>query len=316
MAERVIESLPAYADIIRRPHLPLDGFKAARDQALQALAGLKDDPRQMLLVKLRECFLPFPLGRNPMGNVGDLKQLTLASCREEWKRRYRAGGAILALAGNIDFRRIKNAAERHFAELPRSSDARLKLVLPSKPVHHVKQKSEQTHIGIAYPAPPETDPDYYAIRAAMEAFGGGMSSRLFTEVREKRALCYSVWAGYTSLKSMGAVLSYAGSSNDRAQATLDCILSEIHRLSKGITQAELDRAKIGLKAGTIMQGESTSARCGTIAQDFFMRGRIRTLHEIEREIDRLTVNRVNGYLRDHPPGPFTIVTVGPRPLKT
>ncbi len=315
VAERVVESLPTYADIIRRPHFPAAGFKAARELALQALEGLKDDPRQMLLVKLRECFLPFPLGRNPMGSASDLKKLTLDSCREQWKKRYHANGAILALAGNIDFRRIKDAAERHFSELPTLPERQMKLVWPSKSVHHVKQKSEQTHIGIAYRAAPETDPDYYAIRAAMEAFGGGMSSRLFTEVREKRALCYSVWAGYTSLKPTGAILSYAGSSNDRAQATLDCILSEIHRLTKGITQAELDRAKIGLKAGTIMQGESTSARCGTIAQDFFMRGRIRTLDEIKREIDGLTIKRVNGYLRDHPPGAFTIVTVGPKPLK-
>ena len=102
VAERVIESLPAYADIIRRPHLPLEGFKAARELALQALAGLKDDPRQMLLVKLRESFLPFPLGRNPMGNPGDLKQLTLDACRDEWKKRYHANGAILAVAGNIE----------------------------------------------------------------------------------------------------------------------------------------------------------------------------------------------------------------------
>jgi predicted Zn-dependent peptidase len=65
-----------------------------------------------------------------------------------------------------------------------------------------------------------------------------------------------------------------------------------------------------------MQGESTSARCGTIAQDFFMRGRIRTLDEIKREIDGLTIKRVNSYLRDHVPGPFTIVTVGPKALKT
>jgi predicted Zn-dependent peptidase len=149
----------------------------------------------------------------------------------------------------------------------------------------------------------------------MEVFGGGMSSRLFSEVREKRALCYSVWAGYTSLKSFGAILSYAGSSNDRAQATLDCILSEIHRLSKGISEGELDRAKIGLKAATIMQGESTSARCGAIAHDYFMRGRIRTLAEIKREIDGLTLKRANAYLAENPPGPFTIVTVGPKPLK-
>jgi predicted Zn-dependent peptidase len=315
VADRVVESLAAYADIVRRPHLPAAGFKAARDLALQSLKGLEDDPRQMLLVKLREWFLPFPLGRNPMGQPGDLKKLTLQACRADWHRRYHANGAILALAGNIDFERIRDEAAKHFGDLPAGPEAKLKLLPPKGPLHHVKQTSEQTHIGIAYWAAPENDPDYYAIRAVMEAFGGGMSSRLFSEVREKRALCYSVWAGYTSLKSMGAILGYAGSSNDRAQATLDCIVSEIHRLREGITQPELDRAKIGLKASTIMQGESTSARCGAIAHDFFMRGRIRTLDEIEREIDSLTLDRVNGYLRDHKPGPFTIVTVGPKALR-
>jgi predicted Zn-dependent peptidase len=315
VAERVMESLPAYADIILRPHMPEIGFKAGRELALQALKGLKDDPRQMLLVELRERFLPFPLGRNSMGNPADLKKMTLESCRTQWKKRYHANGAILAIAGNIDFRRIKDSAERCFSELPRHAEPKMKLTWPARRVNHVKQKSEQTHIGIAYRAAPETDRDYYAIRAAMEAFGGGMSSRLFSEVRERRALCYSVWAGYTSLKQTGAVLCYAGSSNDRAQATLECIFSEIHRLRDGITQPELDRAKIGLKAGTIMQGESTGARSGAIAQDFFMRGRIRTLDEIKREIDGLTLKRVNGYLRDHPPGEFTIVTVGPKALK-
>jgi predicted Zn-dependent peptidase len=315
VADRVVESLAAYADIVRRPHLPAGGFKAARDLARQSLKGLEDDPRQMLLVKLREWFLPYPLGRNPMGQMGDLKKLTLKSCRDDWHRRYHANGAILALAGNIDFQRIRDHAAKYFGELPTGPEAPLELLPPKELVHHVQQKSEQTHIGIAYSAPPENDPDYYVIRAAMEAFGGGMSSRLFSEVREKRALCYSVWAGYTSLKSLGAILCYAGSSNDRAQAALDCIVSEILRLCDGITQPELDRAKIGLKAGTIMQGESTSARCGAIAHDFFMRGRIRDLDEIEREIDALTLDRVNGYLRDHKPGPFTIVTVGPKPLK-
>jgi predicted Zn-dependent peptidase len=315
VADRVMESLPAYADIIKRPHLPQDGFKSARELASQSLKGLNDDPRQMLLVKLREAFLPLPLGRNPMGVPADLKKLTLDACRTQWKNRYHAGEAILAFAGNIDFSRIKRGVALHFCDLPKGKKEPLKLVHPKKPIHHLTQESEQTHIGIAYPSVPETDPNYYAIRAAMEAFGGGMSSRLFSEVREKRGLCYSVWAGYTTLKSLGAILSYAGSSNDRAQATLNCIFEEMHRLTKGISQAELDRAKIGLKAGTIMQGESTTARCGAIAHDFFMRGRIRTLTEIKREIDALTLKKVNAYLAENPPGPFTIVTVGPKPLK-
>src|SRR5262249_11850201 len=103
--------------------------------------------------------------------------------------------------------------------------------------------------------------------------------------------------------------------NDRAQATLDCMIGEIHRLSQGVTQAELDRAKTGLKAAVIMDGESTSARAGAIAYDYFLRGRIRTLDEIKTEIDRVTLSRINEYLRENPPGPFTIVTVGPKQLK-
>jgi predicted Zn-dependent peptidase len=181
--------------------------------------------------------------------------------------------------------------------------------------HHEEAKSEQTHIGLAWPSVEETDPDYYTVRLAVECLSGGMSGRLFTEVREKRALCYSVWAGYSALKGRGSILGYAGTSNDRAQATLDTFVAELHRLTEGVTEAELERAKTGLKAGTIMQGESTSARAGAIAHDFFIRGRIRTLEEIKDAIDGVTVDQVNAYLKTHTPGPFTIVIVGPKALK-
>ena len=92
-------------------------------------------------------------------------------------------------------------------------------------------------------------------------------------------------------------------------------LERSSRLSKGVEAAELDRAKIGLKASIIMSGESTSGRAGAIAHDYFMRGRIRTLDEIKDAIDAVTVDRVNAYLAANKPGPFTIVIVGPKPLK-
>ena len=95
---------------------------------------------------------------------------------------------------------------------------------------------------------------------------------------------------------------------------VDCFIAELHRLSDGVTQAELDRAKIGLKAGTIMQGESTSARAGSLAHDWWMRGRLRTLDEIKSAIDAITVDQVNAYQKKNKPGPFTIVTVGPKAL--
>jgi predicted Zn-dependent peptidase len=230
-------------------------------------------------------------------------------------RRYHAEGSILALAGNIDFNRLRDEVARQFGDWNGQAETKIEVLPPPGNFHHEHQKSEQTHIGIAWPSIPETDKDYYTVRLAIEVLSGGMSGRLFTEVREKRGLCYSVWAGYSALKGQGSILGYAGTSNERAQATLDCFVTELHRLSEGVTEAELARAKTGLKASTIMQGESTSARAGAIAHDFFIRGRIRTLEEIKDAIDGVTVDRVNDYLKEHKAGPFTIVTVGPKELK-
>ena len=316
LSEKVMEGVPVYADIVRRAHLPPDGFEAARDLALQALEGLEDDPRGKLLVKLREWHFPSPFGRSSMGKKDNLEKLTVDLAKADYGRRYHARDSILAVAGNIDFGRIRDEIDKQFGDWNGSPPPSLEIMPPPGNYHHEKQESEQTHIGIAYPSIPETHDDYYTVRLALEVLSGGMSGRLFTEIREKRGLVYNVWAGYSGLnKDQGSILGYAGTSNDRAQATLDTFITELHRFSDGVTPEELARAKTGLKAATIMQGESTSARAGAIAHDFFMRGRIRTLDEIKSAIDAVTLDRVNGYLKQHKPGPFTIVTVGPKELK-
>lgn len=315
VAPKVMQALAAYADIVRRPRLPGEGFEAARDLALQALAGIDDDPRQKLIVALREFFFPPPLGRNPMGRKEDLRRLTLPVCREEHQRRYRGDGAILAVAGRIDFETVQREAEQFFGDFG-GGVARLPAAAMPPPRRHFQvQASEQTHIGIAYAGIPPGHPDYYTMRVAVEVLGGGTSARLFTELREKRGLVYNVWAGYSGMKEMGAVLGYAGASNDQAQATLDCFVAELHRLSQGVGPQEVQRARIGLKAHTIMEAESTSSRSASLAHDYFTLGRLRTLTEIEAAIDQVTVEGVNEYLRRNPPGELTIVIVGPRDLR-
>jgi predicted Zn-dependent peptidase len=312
----VIQALSTYADVVRRPRLPEEGFQAARDLSLQALGGIEDEPRQKLVIALREFFFPSPLGRNPMGNKHDLEKLTLDICRAEQSRRYCGNGAILAVAGAIDFDQVRGEVEKLLGDFNGHAPKTAVLAQPKAVAHFQHQASEQTHIGIAYPSIPATHPDYYVLRVAMEVLGGGMSGRLFTELREKRGLVYNVWAGYSGLKDMGGILGYAGTSNDRAQATLDCFIGELHRLSRGVEPQEVQRARTGLKANTIMEGESTGSRAGGLAHDYFMLGRIRTLEEIEAAIDQVTVDRVNAFLSKHTPGPFTVVIVGPKNLKT
>ncbi len=215
LAPKVMESLATYADIVRRPQLPEAGFEPARDLAVQALAGIDDEPRQLLFIKLRERHFPSPYGRNSMGEKEHLEKLTLELSRADFKLRYHAKTAILAVAGNVDFAELKSEVEQYFGDWNGKSPEPIHEIPPPGKYHHVEQKSEQTHIGIAYPSIPETDKDYYIVRMAMECLSGGMSGRLFTEIREKRALVYNVSAGYSSLKDRGSIMGYAGTSNDR-----------------------------------------------------------------------------------------------------
>src|SRR5438132_7221578 len=126
-----------------------------------------------------------------------------------------------------------------------------------------------------------------------------MSARLFTEVREKRGLCYSVWASYSTFKDRASVLCYAGTTNERAQETLDVTLGELKRLQDGIEAEEVQRVQAGLKSSLIMQEESTSARAGSLASDWYYLGRVRTFDEIKSAIDGLTPAGITEHLKRH-----------------
>src|SRR5206468_592403 len=146
--------------------------------------------------------------------------------------------------------------------------------------------------------------EYYAALGAVNVLSGGMSSRLFTEVREKRGLCYSVWASYQTFKDRAAVLCYAGTSTERAQETLDVTLAELQRLKKGIEVEEVERVQAGLKSSLIMQEESTSSRAGSLASDWYYLGRVRSFDEIKAGIDSLTPKRLLEHVRRHPAKDF------------
>ena len=151
----------------------------------------------------------------------------------------------------------------------------------------------------------------------MAILGGYSSARLFTEVREKRGLCYSVYASYESQRARAAMLCYAGTSTDRAQQTLDVIIAEIQRLGReGIEPEELETMRAGLKSSLIMAQESSMSRSSALASDWYFLGRVRPLEEISAELDALTPESVSDYaagfvhLRD-----LTILTLGPTALQ-
>jgi predicted Zn-dependent peptidase len=179
----------------------------------------------------------------------------------------------------------------------------------------VPQETSQEQIGVAYPTAGLGSEGYYEARMAVEVLSGGMAARLFTEVREKRGLVYSVRAVQQSIKGAGFILAYAGTTPERCKETVEVLVGELRRVAEGVTDDELARARTGLLSALIMQGESTRARAGALGRDQYLLGRVRSLTEIRRAVEQVTTESIWQYLRDHPPSDFTIVTLGPRELE-
>jgi predicted Zn-dependent peptidase len=153
-------------------------------------------------------------------------------------------------------------------------------------------------------------------RLAIAVLSGSTSGRLFTEVRAKRSLCYSVGASYRASRDFGIVGLYAGTTPERAQETLDVCTAEIDGMlgTASVSREEYDRAVIGLKSSLIMQGESTGARAAAIAEDTDRLGRPRALDEVAAEIDAISLDDLNAYCASRVAGSFTIVSIGKTPL--
>jgi predicted Zn-dependent peptidase len=239
----------------------------------------------------------------------------LDQIRDYFAGHYHPNGTILGVAGRFDWERLKHQVERLFGDWSQRDvpEPATGASLPKRA--HLAHESNQTQIGIGFDSLPYRHPDYFQAWGAVGVLSGGMSSRLFTEVREKRGLCYSVYATMHTLHDRGSVLCYAGTSAERAQETLDVTLGELVRLAEGIHAGELSRLKARMKSSLIMQQESSVSRSGAIARDWYYLGRVRTLDELGRLLDGLSCESINTYLADHPPRDFTVVTLGPNPLE-
>jgi predicted Zn-dependent peptidase len=260
--------------------------------------------------QLRLSHYAAPWGRNSQGTEATVSGLSIADVRRHFKTLYSPRGAVLSVAGKIDWPRLKDDIQRLFGGWQPKPQAKIDEQPSSRDYQHLAVDSSQTHIGIAIDAVPYSNPDYFQIRGAVGVLSDGMSSRLFTEVREKRGLVYTVHAGMHSLRDRGAILAYAGTTAERAQETLDVMLAELKRLYDGITADEIDRLKGRIKRALIIQQESSPSRAGSIALDWYYLSRVRTMPELSQIIDDLTADSINAYLSAHRPGQFTITTVG------
>jgi predicted Zn-dependent peptidase len=314
-SSNLAQALALHGDVLLRPHLSDEQFEPTKQLAIEEVRSLDDEPRQKVMLELRKRFYPDPLGRSTMGELKDLEALTAAKAREIAGSSMNTSQAIFTVAGKYDFDAVCRQLEDLFGSQMGKPRDPLAVGARGPKYTHIPNEGAQVHIGLMTPAARFIDEEYYDARTAVSVLSGGMSSRLFTEVREKRGLCYAVGAKYHSLKEVAGISCYAGTTPDKAQETLDVIVSEFHRLADGISEAELERARIGLKSSLVMQSESSTSRAGAIGSDYYMLGRVRTLNEIKERIEACTVESVLTYLRNNLFEEFIVVTVGPREVQ-
>lgn len=315
LGRNLLQVLAIYRQILRSPRLGDETFEPCRQLITQDLASLEDEPARKCNIMLREKFYPYPLGRCTLGHPETLAILRAKDVREHVLSQIGPSDAILAVAGNIDWDATVSAAREHFGDWTSSPPPPVQTIAMPVGQTHVKKDTAQTHIGVAYPSVTASHEMHYAARLAQTVLSGGMSSRLFSEVREKRGLVYSVSCRYHSLRHYAGLFAYAGTRPEVAQQTYDVMLCELKRLAEGITDQEMARARTQLKSALVMQGESTTARSNALAGDWYHLGRLRTLQEISEAIDRVNVSEVLSYLKEFPPEKLTVLVVGPEALK-
>lgn len=315
LARNLPAVLELYADILRRPHLPESDLDAAKALALQDIHSLEDSPQEKLMVEFRRRYYPEPLNKDNLGRADDIAATTIEQVRSQHQRLFRPNGSILSIAGRIDWPQLKDRVESLFSDWPTRDAAPPPLQDHQPQSGHIPMETHQTHLALACPSAGPRHEDFYLARGLVGVLSGGMSSRLFTEVREKRGLCYSVHASHEVFPDRGTIIAHAGSRNDRAQETLDVILHEFSRLRDGISDEEVDRVKASLKASLIMAEESPGARAATNAIDWYYLGRLQPLDEVQQKIESITPRRILEHLERFPFRNPVILTLGPKPLQ-
>lgn len=315
LADSLLPCLDIYADIVQLPHLPPNELDDAQQMALQELLALEDDPSHRCLTELKKTRFAQPYGRTAYGERDGIMATRLEDVRALLARLLLPDRAVLAVAGKFHWDTLRQWANQRFGSWKGTTQPEDEPVVAVSATKHVPHDSSQTSIALAYDSVPYGHPEYYSARGLIGILSDGMSSRLFSEVREKRGLVYSISASLNSLGNVGSVLCFAGTTSERAQDTLEVTINTIRELEKGISEDEMRRLRTRVKTSLVMEQESSYSRSAQIATDWFHLGRVPTQPEILHEVESLTETKMLEHLERYRPSNWTLVTLGPEPLE-
>jgi predicted Zn-dependent peptidase len=315
LAEYLDSVIDLYAEMLRTPTFPPESCDVALELARQELASLEDDPGELLRKwTARHAYGPV-LGRHLFGEHETLARIGRDDIVGFWRRQFDPRLMQIAAAGAIDPDRLAEKLEQAFAgsgEGGKTSEGTAMTFAPGR--WHYNKELEQQYISICWPGVPVTDPRYYTERVMIALLGEGMSSRLFTEVREKQGLVYWVGAWHEHPRRGGMIHLGASSTPARCAQTYRTLLREVDRLAEDLTEEELDRAKRLLIVRMETHGDMTRSRASELAGDLFYYGNPVSTESKIAAVRAVTLNDVRRYLHENPRDHPCVVTLGPKAL--
>ena len=285
--------LDILSDILQ--HSTFDPVELDRERQVivQEIGQALDTPDDLVFDLLQERAYPDQsLGRSILGTVERIESLPREIVAGHMAEHYRAPAMVLSAAGRVDHDALVAMAAEKFAGLGPANPA---AVEPGAYVGgdlREERDLEQAHVALGFPGVPYGDEDFHAFQVYATVLGGGMSSRLFQEVREVRGLAYSVFAYSTSLADCGMVGVYAGTGADEVGELVPVIAGEMARLAADADEDEVARARAQLKSGILMSLESPSNRIEQLARHVLIHGRVLSTEEMVARIDAVDAARI------------------------
>jgi predicted Zn-dependent peptidase len=275
--------LDILSDIMWAPAFRPDEIDAERQVILEEINMHEDEPSDLVHELLHEALYPgHPLGKEVLGERSTITAMTRDQIDGYFTTRYRPPSIVVAATGNLDHDEVVAGIDRRFAGRPGSAPARVLTPLqPVLPLVVQHRTTEQAHLVVGMRALDRKDDDRFALSILNQILGGGMSSRLFQEIREKRGLVYSVFSYRAAYQESGALAIYAGTAPSRAQEVLGLIDDELDRLAtEPVTDRELAVAKGHIKGSLALSLEDSAGRMNRVGRSQLIHGNVMTFDEL------------------------------------
>jgi predicted Zn-dependent peptidase len=314
LAEDLPLGLDVLGAIMTEPALRPSEVDAERQVILDEILMHADEPADFAMEQCTAAMFPeHPLGRDVLGTQDSVAALGATEIREFFDEHYRTGNLVVSAAGDVDHTRIADEIDRVFSDRSGgSAPKRSAPVLAPRTVVASVRPTEQAHLVVAARTCGRHDERRWAVAILNHVLGGGISSRLFQEIREKRGLAYAVWSDRVHYEETGTLSVSVGTSPEHAPEVLDLVHTELDQMGEnGVTERELTVAKGSLRAETLLSLEDSGARMSRIGSSLLLHGRVLPIDDVIGRIEAVSLEDVHGVAGEIAGGTRTVSTVGP-----